>query len=69
MVIEYPDAFLFKFDIYVIVMIIPVMHTNLDYTYTLKGDALRWFMGLGEHTIAHWDDMRNIFLKEVSSIL
>jgi hypothetical protein len=31
---------------------------------TLKGTALKWFMGLGESTIAHWDTMRKIFLKK-----
>jgi hypothetical protein len=30
---------------------------------TLKGTALKWFMGLGESTIALWDTMRKIFLK------
>ena len=31
---------------------------------TLKEVALKWFMGLGEHTITNWDDMRTIFLKK-----
>ena len=30
----------------------------------LREDALKWFMGLGEYTINHWDDMRKIFLKK-----
>jgi hypothetical protein len=29
---------------------------------TLKGMALRWFMGLGGSTISTWDDMRTTFL-------
>jgi hypothetical protein len=31
---------------------------------TLKGTALKWFMGLGESTIGYWDTMRKIFLKK-----
>ena len=31
---------------------------------TLKDSTLRWFMGLGEHTIRSWDDMRIAFLKK-----
>jgi hypothetical protein len=65
MVTEDLDAFLFEFDI---------LCRSYDYSSdaqklrlfpaTLKGAALRWFMGLGEHTIAHWDDMCKIFLKK-----
>jgi hypothetical protein len=31
---------------------------------TLKGSALKWFMGLGENFIAYWETMRKIFLKK-----
>jgi hypothetical protein len=31
---------------------------------TLKDFALRWFMGLGEHTIRSLDGMRNAFQKK-----
>ena len=31
---------------------------------TLKDDALRWFMGLGEYTIRTWEQMKNSFLKK-----
>lgn len=31
---------------------------------TLKGGALKWFMGLGIHTIRTWDEMKNVFLKK-----
>ena len=30
----------------------------------LKEDALKWFVGLGEHTITNWEDIRKIFLKK-----
>jgi len=62
---EDPDSFLFEFDI--------VFRT---YGYTddahrlrlfptaLKATTLRWFMGLGEHTVTDWDNMRKIFLKK-----
>ena len=30
---------------------------------TLKDSTLRWFMGLGEHTIRTWEEMRTSFLK------
>lgn len=52
---EYPDEFLFKFD---------VLCLLYDYTTnpkkfklfpsTLKGEVLRWFMGLGGGTITSW---------------
>ncbi|CAF4106855.1 unnamed protein product [Adineta steineri] len=31
---------------------------------TLKDSALRWFMGLGEHTIRSWDEMKTTFLRK-----
>jgi len=31
---------------------------------TLKGSALKWFLGLGEKFIAYWETMRNIILKK-----
>jgi len=31
---------------------------------TLKDSALRWFMGLEEHSIVLWDGMRGVFLKK-----
>jgi hypothetical protein len=62
---EDPDAFLFKFD---------VLCRGYDYTYepqklnlfpsTLKGAALRWFMGLGGGTINSWDEMKQAFLMK-----
>jgi hypothetical protein len=64
-VTKYSDVFQFEFDI--------LCH-SYDYSSdalklrlflaTLKGASLIWFMGLGEHIIAHWDDMCNIFLKK-----
>jgi hypothetical protein len=65
MVIEDIDAFLFEFD---------TLCLSYDYSSdaqklrlfptTLKGASLIWFMGLGEHNIAHWDEMRKNFLKK-----
>ena len=62
---EDPNSFLFEFNI---------LCRTYGYTYdthklhlfpaTLKTVALKWFMGLGEHTITSWDDMRSIFLKK-----
>jgi len=59
------DAFLFEFD---------VLCRGYDYTTnpqklklfpsTLKGVALRWFMGLGGGTINDWEQMKTYFLKK-----
>lgn len=63
--IEDPDAFLFKFD---------VLCRGYDYTIdpkklklfpsTLKGAALRWFMGLGGNTINSSDYLKTSFLTK-----
>ena len=63
--IEDLDAFLFEFD---------VLFQTYGYTddtqklrlfpATLKGVALKWFMGLGVNTIVYWIDMKKIFLKK-----
>lgn len=60
-----PDAFLFEFD---------VLCQGYDYNTnpkklklfpsTLKGAALRWFMGLGGGKINDWDQMKTTFLKK-----
>jgi len=62
---EDPDAFLFEFN---------VLCRGYDYTTdpqklklfpsTLKGAALRWFMGLGGGVINNWDQMKESFLKK-----
>jgi len=62
MIIEDLDAFLFEFD---------VLYKGYYYTTdpqklkvfpsTLKGEALRWFMGLGKCIINSWDDMKTSF--------
>jgi hypothetical protein len=59
------DSFLFEFDI---------LRRSYNYVrdaqkiklfpITLKDSALRWFMGLGEHTIRTWEEMRSAFLKK-----
>jgi hypothetical protein len=63
--IEDPDEFLFEFDI---------LCRSYDYTTTaqklklfpatLKGNALIWFMSLGEENISTWVQMRQIFLNK-----
>ena len=62
---EDPESFLFLFDIlcrtYGYTDDTHKLHLFLA---TLKDAALKWFMGLGEHTIISWDDMRKIFLKK-----
>ena len=62
---EDPDAFLFEFDV------LCRTYGYIDDTQklrlflaTLKGAALKWFMGLGVNTIIYWIDMKNIFLKK-----
>jgi len=60
-----PDELLFEFD---------VLCRGYDYTTdpqklklfpsTLKGAALRWFMGLGGGVINNWDQMKESFLKK-----
>ena len=61
---EDPDAFVFEFDI------LCRTYQYTDYTHKLrlflatqKEANLKWFMGLGEHTIASWDEMKKFFLK------
>jgi hypothetical protein len=65
LILEYPDVFLFEFD---------VLCRGYDYTSepqklklfpsTLKGESLRWFMGLGGGTINSWDEMKQAFLTK-----
>ena len=64
MITEDPDAFLFEFD---------VLYRGYEYTTdpqklklfpsTLKGVALRLFMGLDGWVINYWDEMKTSFLK------
>jgi len=67
---EDPDACLSEFD---------VLCRGYNYTTdpqklklfrsTLKGVALRWFMGLGGGVINNWDQMKEYFLKKISGLL
>jgi hypothetical protein len=60
-----PDYFLFEFDILCrIYNYIRDAQKLKLFPATLKDSNLRWFMGLGEHTIRSWDDMRIAFLKK-----
>ena len=62
---EDPDSFLFDFDILCrsYNYISDAQKLKL-FPATLKELALRWFMGLGEHTIRTWEEMRSTFLKK-----
>jgi len=65
MTMEDPDTFLFEFD---------VLCRSYDYTIdaqklklfpaTFKGEALRWFMGLGPASISTWNAMKEMFLSK-----
>ena len=65
MTVEDLDTFIFEFD---------VLCRSYDYTsdahklklfhVTLKGEALRWFMGLGFASIRTWNDMNEVFLSK-----
>jgi hypothetical protein len=62
---EDPDAFMFEFDILCCTYgYIDDAHKLCLFPATLKGTALKWFMGLGENTIGYWDTMRIFFLKK-----
>ena len=62
---EDPNSFLFEFDILCRTYgYTDDTHKIYLFPAPLKFDALKWFMGLGEHTITSWDDMRKIFLKK-----
>ena len=59
------DAFLFEFDVLCRTYGYTDDTQNLGlFPATLKGDALKWFMGLGVNIIVYWIDMKNIFLKK-----
>jgi hypothetical protein len=65
LITEDPDSFMFEFDI---------VCRTYGYTSdaqklrlfpaTLKGYALKWFMGLEEATIVYWEDMKKKFLTK-----
>jgi len=62
---EDPKKFLFKFE---------VLCRTYDYLIDpqklklfpkiLKYGALKWFIGLGTHTIRTWDEMKKMFLEK-----
>ena len=59
------DSFLFELDIlcHSYNYILDAQKIKL-FPATLKESALRWFMGLGKHTIRTWEEMRYSFLKK-----
>lgn len=65
MTIEDPETFLFEFDVlcrsydYVL-----DVHKLILFPATLKGAALRWFMGFGSTPIRTWSDMKEPFLSK-----
>lgn len=62
---EDPNSFMFEFDILCRTYgYIDDTHKPRLFPATFKAATLKWFMGLGEHTIASWEDMRNFFLKK-----
>ena len=67
---EDPDAFMFEFDILCRTYgYTDDIHKLRLFPATLKEEALKWFMGLGEQTIACWDDMRSVFLKKYQAFV
>ena len=59
------DAFMFEFDILCRTYgYTDDIHKLRLFPATLKAVSLKWFMGLGEQTIAFWDDMKSVFLKK-----
>ena len=64
MITEDIDAFLFDFDVLCRGYAYTTNPQKLNFfPSTLKGVALRWFMGLGGWTINSWDEMKTSFLK------
>ena len=62
---EYPDTFLFEFDILCrSYNYLQDAHKLKLFPSTLKDYALTWFMGLGEYSIKTWEDMKTTFLQK-----
>jgi len=62
---EDPNTFLFEFDILCRSYNYVTDAQKLKlFLATLKDSALRWFMGVEEHSIVSWDGMRGAFLKK-----
>ena len=60
-----PDSFLFEFDIiFQTYGYTDDAHRLRLFPATLKATTLRWFLGLGEHSVTDWDNIRKIFLKK-----
>ena len=62
---EYPDTFLFEFNI--LCRSYNYLHDSQKlklFPTTIKDVTLRWFTGLGEFSIRTWDAMKNAFLKK-----
>lgn len=69
MFVEYPNSLMFKFDI------LGITYGYNDDTHklrlfpsTLKAATLKCFMGLWEHSITSWDEIKKIFLKKYQPI-
>ena len=62
---EDPNSFLFEFNILCrSYNYVNAAHKLKLFPPTLKDSALRWFMGLGEHPIRYWDEMKTTFLRK-----
>ena len=67
---EDPNLFMFEFDILCRTYgYTDDTHKLRLFPATLKATTLKWFMGLGEQTIASWDDMRSVFIKNIKLIV
>jgi len=65
MIVEDPDTFLFEFDVLCRSYYYTIDAQKLKlFSATLKGAALRWFMGLGSASISTWNDMKETFLSK-----
>lgn len=62
---EHPDSFMFEFDTLCRTYgCTDDTHKLHPFPATLKETALKWFMGLQEHSITSWEEMKKIFLKK-----
>jgi len=65
MTVEDLNTFLFEFDVLCMRYDYISDAQKLKFSLaTLKGEALRWFMGLGSTTIEIWGEMKETFLSK-----
>ena len=67
---EDPETFLFEFEVLCISYDYLLDTQNLKlFLDTLKYATLKWFMGLGTHSIRTWEQMKNEFLENITTIV